>query len=310
MIGFHIADASSTFTLSMSLADNLRLHPEFFRDDVKIASFFGCYPLIWNGGRMLLGRFNRRKAKEQIKAYNDRGIPYRFTFTNPHITEEHLGNIDCNEMLDFADNGLNEVIVNSPVLEEYIRRTHPGMKITSSTCKCLKDMGDVKSELKKDYSLVVLDYGFNNEFDKLEELTPDERKRCEILCNPICTPACPRRKAHYDYIGKVQLEYTGMMRSCDNVKKKMDELGINEWECEFRSAHFYETPHTSSFVEPCTVYEKYVPMGFENFKIEGRGASMGYLCENIIAYMAKPEYLSHVRYNILTPALHFNDLNF
>ena len=175
MAGFHVAEATSTVSLNIALADALSQYPELFRENVKIASFFGSMPLIWNGGRMILGRFYPDRAKAVIDAYNQRGIPYRFTFTNPFITEEYLDDPDCNTALEIADNGMNEVIVFSPVLEKYIRQTHPNMKVTSSTCKCIRDMNDVKAELAKDYSLVVLDYNFNNNFEELEKLTPEER---------------------------------------------------------------------------------------------------------------------------------------
>lgn len=310
MVGFHVADSSSNFSLALSLADCLEMHPELFRDDVKIASFFGNFPVIWNGGRMVLGKFDRRRARMIIDSYNQRGIPFRFTFTNPHITKEHLGNIDCNNLLDIADNGMNEVIVYSEELEEYIRRTHPNMKITSSTCKCIRDIDDVKKELAKDYSLVVLDYNFNDDFEALEKLTPEERKRCEILTNPVCVPNCPRRAAHYDYIGKAQLDFTGICRQYNVITREMaDRMGIKEWDCEHRNRGLYVKEQSRLIIRPDEIYEKYVPMGFENFKLEGRGSSMAEMCEQMVMYMAKPEHMAHARFNILGAALAHDNIN-
>lgn len=125
MAGFHVAEATSTVSLNIALADALSQYPELFRENVKIASFFGSMPLIWNGGRMILGRFYPDRAKAVIDAYNQRGIPYRFTFTNPFITEEYLDDPDCNTALEIADNGMNEVIVFSPVLENTSGRPTP-----------------------------------------------------------------------------------------------------------------------------------------------------------------------------------------
>ena len=99
---------------------------------------------------------------EILRQFNGRGIPCRFTFTNPLITEEHLNDKFCNDVMRMADNGLNEVIVNSPILEEYIREKYPSYKITSSTCKQIEDFDALSAELDKDYSLVVLDYNWNN----------------------------------------------------------------------------------------------------------------------------------------------------
>lgn len=311
MTGFHIAEATSTISLNIALADTMRQYPEMFRDGVRIASYFGSFPLLWNGGRMILGRFYPDRAKAVLDAYNQRGIPYRFTFTNPLITEEHLDNADCNAVLDMADNGMNEVIVYSPILEEYIRKTHPKMKVTSSTCKCIRSIDEVKAELARDYSLVVLDYNFNNDFEELEKLTPEERKRCEILSNPVCVADCPRRAEHYAYIGKMQLEKLGIARQYPMLSPDIcARYGIKEWECEHRKVDLFGGKEYPLRVTPELVYGRYVPMGFENFKIEGRASNMMQLAEQLADYMAKPEYKDRVRYYIMVAALDNSSLNY
>lgn len=310
-IKFHIAEASENISFSISLADVFKQYPEYFRDDITIGSYFGSFPLLWNGGRMVLGRYYPDVAKKVINAYNDRGIPYRFTFTNPHITEEELGDRECNQLLDMADNGMNEVIVYSPVLEEYIRKTHPNMKLTSSTCKCIRSMEEVKEELAKDYSLVVLDFNFNNNFEELEKLTPEERKRCEILSNVVCVPNCPRRAEHYSYIGKMQLEKLGITRQYAQMTPELSErYGIKEWECSYRKFDLYKDKPSERMVTPELLYDKYVPMGFENFKIEGRMANMMHICEQTLLYMTKPEHRDRARYVIMSLALNYKHLNF
>ena len=47
--------------------------------------------------------------------------------------------------------------MNSPLLEEFIRKMYPNYSIISSTTKCLNNFDAIKQELEKDYSLVVLD---------------------------------------------------------------------------------------------------------------------------------------------------------
>ena len=39
----------------------------------------------------------------------------------------------------------------------------------------------------------------------------------------------------------------------------------------------------------------YLPMGFSNFKIEGRGLGSALILEFLLYYMTKPEYQIHVR---------------
>ena len=42
----------------------------------------------------------------------------------------------------------------------------------------------------------------------------------------------------------------------------------------------------------------YMPMGFSNFKMEGRGLGSALVLEFLLYYMIKPEYQIHVREDI------------
>ena len=42
----------------------------------------------------------------------------------------------------------------------------------------------------------------------------------------------------------------------------------------------------------------YLPMGFSNYKIEGRSLGSALILEFLLYYMTKPEYQIHVRENI------------
>ncbi len=305
---FHLPEATSSVSLYIALPDVMKNHPEYFRGE--IASYFGCWPLIWNGGRNMFGPLSLERVKVQLDAYNSRGIPYRLTFTNPFITEEHLDDKDCNAVLNIADNGMNEVIVLSPALENYIRQTHPKMKITSSTCKCIKDIEGVKEELKKDYSLVVLDYNFNDKIEELEKLTPGERARCEILSNAVCIPACPRRREHYENIGKLQLKLTGKSRFDTLNEEWFRKNGCNEWECPTQLIRLYDSVDSPLRLSPEDIYGKYSEMGFVNFKLEGRGEFFVTLCEQAVNYLARPEYRDRARLEVMTAAVKGIGLNY
>ena len=106
-----------------------------------------------------------------------------------------------------ADNGMNEVLVVSPILEEYIRKTYPRFKINSSTCKEIRDIDALNAELERDYYLVALDYNMNNQWDILKKVKKPEK--CEVLVNALCVPNCPRRGAHYKNVAqnhRIELE--------------------------------------------------------------------------------------------------------
>ena len=46
------------------------------------------------------------------------------------------------------------------------------------------------------------------------------------------------------------------------------------------------------------IQNTYLPMGFSNFKLEGRGLGSAMVLEFLLYYMTKPEYQLHVREHI------------
>ena len=49
------------------------------------------------------------------------------------------------------------------------------------------------------------------------------------------------------------------------------------------------------FIGAQDIRDIYLPMGFSNFKIEGRGLGSAMILEFLLYYMTKPEYQIHVR---------------
>lgn len=295
-INFHIPDFGSHFRVNCILVNTIKSNPEYFYDGIKVASIFGTFPgSVWNGGRYLGGTAEDKSMQEIIKVFNDKGIPLRFTFTNPLIKKEHLGDSFCNKTLRYANNGFNEVIVFSPILEEYIRENYPKFPITSSTCKQIEDMDGVIAELKKDYKYVVLDYNWNNRFDELEKIPPEYRGKCEILVNACCDPHCKRRGEHYRHIGEQQIKAWEYEKNLLN--KKLYEYEVFECPCMDRA--LYDKKELSTQIYPEDIINKYVPMGFKHFKLEGRSSNDIHILETYVLYMVKPEYRDKARYEML-----------
>ena len=160
---FHLPDFTKHFMFNIVFAEFLKECPDYFREGVEIASVYGTFPpAIWNGGRFQYGQCDKGFIKQVIKEFNNRGIPLRFTFTNPVLEKKPVHDEYCNMIMHLADNGLNEVIVASPVLEDYIRKNYPSYKLTSSTCKRITDPDKLYEEVDKDYHIVVIDYDLNN----------------------------------------------------------------------------------------------------------------------------------------------------
>lgn len=294
---FHLPGLRLNFPLNMIFLGLLKQFPEYFREEIEIASFFGEFPMsLWNGGRLVLhDQCDEKFVRQAVKTINAQGVPVRFTYTNPLLTKEDLDDPYCNFCMQVADNGMNEVIVYSPILEEYIRKKYPSYKINSSTCKEIKNIDGILSELEKDYYMVVLDYNMNDRFDILEQIPMEHRHRVELLVNALCIPNCPRRGDHYKNISMNQRIVH------DNKKLPPDKRKpVIPWTCEYgdhNCIHTIQGYHT--YISPEAIWEKYIPMGYVNFKIEGRTANWFSLIDTYCHYMAKPERMGELRLLIL-----------
>ena len=269
------------------LFDAMRKHPEMFGDGYKVGSVYGTFPsAIWNGGRNFLdGTSNEKEIENIIKSYNAFGIPVRFTWTNVLLEEKHLSDEYCNMIMKIGDNGLNQVLVNSPILEEYIRKNYPKYKVISSTTKRILSVDRLMDEMAQDYALVVLDYDFNHDEKVIEKLKPCA-DRVEILVNETCQPHCPLRVSHYKEISKAQLEHnTKIQFPCtDPAPDKRTFKG-----CMKRP----------SFMSNADVAE-YAKMGYKNFKIVGRGEGAAFYIDSLIYYLVKDEYKDYIRGYLMT----------
>lgn len=302
---FHIPDFWKHCDLNLNLLDMMKAHPEYFRD-VKIVSTYGCFaPALWNGGRAIAGHTPKEEVKWTIEEFNKRGVPIRYTFTNPTLTEADLRDPFCNRICRLAENGFNEIIINAPFLEKYIREKYPKFPLTSSTVKQIEDYDELMREFEKDYKLVVLDYNWNNDFEKLDRIPKELRKRCEILINPYCIPHCPRRKEHYQVLGRCQrcasdMDEQIMMNPLRTRANSQDPLKeATEFGCKNTLMNFYQVMNYKTFITR-ELLDKYLEMGFDNFKIEGRVLSSPNVVESYVYYLVKPEYRDLVRLELLT----------
>lgn len=294
-VNFHLPGLRQNYPLNMLVLSLLKQKPDWFREGVRIASFFGEFPTsLWNGGRPSnYDQCDSAFVQNVVKNINAQGVPVRYTYTNMLITEEDLGDPYCNFCMQAADNGMNEVMIFSPILESYIREKYPSYKLNSSTCKEIRDIDQVNEELKKDYYLVVLDYNFNNRFEELARI--EDKARCEILVNTLCIPNCPRRGDHYRNIAKnqrIMLENRGLPRE--------RQQPLEHWYCEYGEYNcIHKIQGYSTYISPEAIWEKYVPMGFNQFKIEGRTANIFSLVETYTHYLIRPEKQGEARILLL-----------
>lgn len=282
---FFLPGFYENFRLIIYLADFMKEKKEWFYDNIRIGAVYGCFPgSIWNGGRVILGSCTKQEIEYAITEYNKRDIAVRYTFTNPLLQKVHLYDTFCNLCMELGDNGKNEVLVNSPYLEEFIRKMYPEYGVISSTTKCLNCVEDINRELEQDYKLVVLDSAMNHTEDLFRL---EHRDKIELIVNHYCMDNCPRRQEHYKAVGRCQLEFSRVeFEDCANINRD-----------------FYDIMENRSFISVEELYGTYHEMGFYNFKLDGRGFRKTKLIESFVYFLAKPEYRDRVRYQLLKEAM-------
>lgn len=288
---FHLPGLRYNYPLNMFWLSLLEQYPERFREGVEIGSCFGCFPVaLWNGGRLIKhDQCDAKYIETVVKGLNEKGVPVRYTFTNPLITEADLKDPYCNYCMDVANNGMNEVMIMSPILEQYLREKYPNFAYNSSTCKEIKNVDDLNAEIDKDYKYVVLDFNLNNNWDFLGKLNHPEK--LEVLVNTLCEPGCKRRGEHYRQIAKDQKTVL-LNRTLPPDK----QIPIKEWYCSYGENNCIHTIQDyPTVIKPDDIWEKYIPAGINNFKIEGRTAYLFSLIDTYCHFMIKPEYQGETR---------------
>lgn len=285
-INFILPGMYEHFETNIAFLKFLKEKPEYFLPDLKIDAFYGNFQFcIWDGGRI----FNKVKqctiedVKRIKKVYNEFNIPIRLIFTNTQIKEKHLYDRFCNLILQECENELNEVVVNSALLEQYIKKNFPKYKFISSTTKCLNNDSLLFQELNKNYHMVCLDYNLNKNFELLNNIQDSLKDKCEFLVNAICPPGCPNRKEHYKLNSLFSLTY--------GKKYHLEQCLINS-----SNLHPDKFSKNNLTQEECIEYNK---KGFNHFKLEGRTFSKETLLINYVKYMVKPEYQLYVLNELL-----------
>ena len=304
-IYWHLPGFCYFFKMNTTLIRLMRQYPEKFHEGYDVGSVYGTFPgAIWNGGRAVFGVMSKKDIGRVLEAYNNLGVPVRFTWTNSLIEEKHLNDTYCNLIMELANNGKNQVLVNRPVLEEYLRGKYlsvfncdtgyagfmdkfgsadSGFAFISSTTKRLTDLEAVKKELSGDYALVVLDYDLNCDEPTLKALEP-YADRLEILVDEICYPHCPKRKDHYADEALMQLTFDKDTRyECTN---KMTRPSFAE---AMKRPHFISNEKLPSYIE----------RGYRNFKIVGRGLPQDMVLDSYLYYLVKEEYRDSVKKELI-----------
>lgn len=279
---FHLPGLFEFYEFYKEFLPLFKEHREYFYDWCEIGSIYGApADCVWGGGRV---GFGDAEASAVYALMKDFGISARLTFSNSLLRDEHLADRKCNRLCKmFAEGQNNGVILHSDLLLEYIKTNYPNLYLVSSTTKVQTQFEEFEKELnRQDFQFVVPDFRLNRQFDKLEGLTQEQKDKVEFLCNECCWFGCSDRKACYE-----------------NVSRKNLGEDCADHECHAPEGNhgyrFSKAMENSGFISVEDIQSIYMPMGFSNFKIEGRSLGSAMILEFILHYMTKPQYQIHVR---------------
>ena len=279
---YHLPGLFEFYELYKVFLPLLRKCRGWFYEWCDIASVYGApEDCLWGGGRTGSGD---AETADVIALMEEYGISARLTFSNSLLKKEHLTDKKCNELCRlFSANARHGVIVHSELLCSYLKKNFPELYLVSSTTKVLTDFDAFEAELNRaDFDFVVPDFRLNKNFERLSLLPEKQKDKVEFLCNECCDFNCTNRKRCYE-----------------NVSRKNLGEEVPDHKCASPDAasgyRFSAAMKNPGFIGIQDIQEKYLPMGFSNFKLEGRGLGSAVVLEFLLYYMTKPEHQLEVR---------------
>lgn len=283
---FHLPGLFEFYELYSVFLPLYREHSEYFYSHCEIGSVYGApADCLWGGGRVGFGDSDPREVFSLMREY---GISARLTFSNSLLRSEHLSDRKCNALCALFSEiePQSGVIIHSDLLLNYLKENYPKLYFVSSTTKVLTDFRQFADELERDvFRYVVPDFRLNKAFDRLKTLPEPLKNKVEFLCNECCWAGCADRKLCYENVSRKNLG-----ESCpDHICKAPDSA---------EGYLFSRAMENPSFIGTDDILNTYLPMGFSNFKIEGRSLGSALILEFLLYYMTKPEYQLRVREKI------------
>ncbi len=281
---YHLPGLFEFYELYRLFLPLFREHREYFYDWCEIGSIYGApADCIWGGGRTGSGE---QSAGEVLALLREYGISARLTFSNSLLREEHLSDRKCNALCAlFEKSGgvRNGVILHSDLLLDHLKKHYPGLYFVSSTTKVLTEFRQLRQELdREEFRFVVPDFRLNTAAAELAGLTDRQKDKVELLCNECCWPGCTDRRRCYENVSRRNLGEICPEHHC----------AAPDAQEGYRFSKAMESP---CFIGTEEIQTRWMPMGFSNFKIEGRGLGSALILEFLLYYLTKPEAQLRVR---------------
>ncbi len=281
---YHLPGLFEFYELYSAFLPIFRGHREYFYDWCDIGSIYGApADCLWGGGRAGFGDNTPQEVLALTQEYN---ISARLTFSNSLLREEHLSDRKCNALCALFSRGCapeSGVIIHSDLLLEYLKENYPGFYFVSSTTKVLTDFRQFLGEVDRgDFRYVVPDFRLNKRLDELGAMSAAQKDKVEFLCNECCWVGCTDRKRCYENVSRKNLG-----ENCPDHRCAAPEA--------MRGYLFSRAMTNPAFIGTDDILNTCLPMGFSNFKIEGRGLGSALILEFLLYYMTRPEHQLKVR---------------
>ena len=255
-----------------------------FSYDIPVSYIYGSPLCKWNGGRVIMNihkRLSHEEIKEELFRANEYGITPLLTFSNLSIDEALLEDKLCNDILEILRQTGGDIIVASPLLEQYIRKYYPEIKIHASVIKTVfaPRTSEYYAQLSEKYYYYVVhpDDNYNSEL-----LRSIPTHNAEILVNEHCFHKCKQRAGHYNSISREQISIANKAFQYENFLECCSAIP----ECK----QLYSSRRNIS----CSIadIQDLLKLGFSYIKIQGRIDNiysaffdiMRYTLENDIAF--------------------------
>lgn len=267
---------------------------ELFRDEVRIAGLYGCIASCWGSGRVIHVSAQPEEVAEYMRSYPE--ISCELVFSNSLVNESLCHESNGNRLMKaFSENNV-DVIINSPILEKYLRDSYghefgliSSITKVSSKSDTISELTEVRSDGNFRYKRVIVNGNFTKDFDFLSNI-PNPR-RCEILVNDVCTVVCPLRKEHFLIYDKAALGEPIVTNLC------------NADNGDIVASPLYKMMSFSQFVK-IEELNRYTSRDICHFKIQGRTDYDSNYIETLVYYLIKLKHQAEVRQRLMLSTIY------
>ena len=271
---FKLPGLFEKFDLIKKVIEVYNAYPFVFKEGCIIDSVYGSNGGNLNGGRAISEC--KHNIKDILYFCEQNNVLPTIIMSNTLVTyEEAAHDANATKIINnFNVSTTNFCVANNEVERWLLDNGVASCNIISSTTKCL-DKKDLEKETKA-HGLVVLPENLINRFDIISKLPIETRSKLEVIVNSAWPLNCMTRKKHYDYMSRIALKEKVPKFVCPNYNYA-------------GNGFLYELFNTPQFVSNKMI-NKYIKLGINHFKIQGRTDSDYNLIETFAYYLVKEKY--------------------